>query len=145
MEGDAAGSSCIPASTYFNPLPPHGGRHRHIRNADTVHIISIHSLRMEGDNAAAHGFCKGCISIHSLRMEGDTRLSIICKAASSISIHSLRMEGDGSGSGLGQGSHNISIHSLRMEGDPRHSSGAAGQMNFNPLPPHGGRPFLVCR
>ena len=103
-------------------------------------IISIHSLRMEGDRSRANFFSWSVtISIHSLRMEGDT-----CKYTNSsdkitISIHSLRMEGDY----LNQ--HNcaeyrqfqstpsawretpefllrsispiISIHSLRMEGD----------------------------
>ena len=34
-----------------------------------------------------------CISIHSLRMEGDNRISIIPPSVD-ISIHSLRMEGD---------------------------------------------------
>ena len=55
--------------------------------------ISIHSLRMEGDNVCDCPVCIHYISIHSLRMEGDIRicdtLQILC-----ISIHSLRMEGD---------------------------------------------------
>ena len=39
--------------------------------ATTEHIISIHSLRMEGDtNALLLGMVMN-ISIHSLRMEGD--------------------------------------------------------------------------
>ena len=36
----------------------------------------------------------------------------------------------------------ISIHSLRMEGDSFNTSCAARCSNFNPLPPHGGRPSL---
>ena len=36
----------------------------------------------------------------------------------------------------------ISIHSLRMEGDPGCSPERAGKSNFNPLPPHGGRPVM---
>ena len=55
---------------YFNPLPPHGGRlrDRPIRQTD---VISIHSLRMEGDQNVQKRFVVLHISIHSLRMEGD--------------------------------------------------------------------------
>ena len=79
-------------------------------------IISIHSLRMEGDNCICkwysnyiyfnplppHGgrlVCRyhliyiRCISIHSLRMEGDHLYGMFCSYLC-ISIHSLRMEGD---------------------------------------------------
>ena len=35
--------------THFNPLPPHGGRHSFIDSANSRIVISIHSLRMEGD------------------------------------------------------------------------------------------------
>ena len=34
----------------FNPLPPHGGRHCQATNGLLPKIISIHSLRMEGDS-----------------------------------------------------------------------------------------------
>ena len=55
------------------------------------------------------------ISIHSLRMEGDRRYFIFC-SDSAISIHSLRMEGDGAE--MPRDDYDgISIHSLRMEGD----------------------------
>ena len=35
--------------SHFNPLPPHGGRRSHDVNAICIWSISIHSLRMEGD------------------------------------------------------------------------------------------------
>ncbi len=57
---------------HFNPLPPHGGRPRPCSWSPSYMLISIHSLRMEGD--AALPFCSlrnSIISIHSLRMEGD--------------------------------------------------------------------------
>ena len=58
-------------------------------------FISIHSLRMEGDDSAfADNRYIYIISIHSLRMEGDVA-ELVKKADFSISIHSLRMEGDG--------------------------------------------------
>ena len=162
MEGDPFFHLYPPSSQeYFNPLPPHGGRPV-VSSPNTPYIfsfqstpsawretwnffylihnivISIHSLRMEGD-FMRRSFEKGYdISIHSLRMEGDK--SANCSLPRSpISIHSLRMEGDV----LGMGGHCIhwtfqstpsawretcfprsfrcriwiSIHSLRMEGD----------------------------
>ena len=61
-----------------------------------------------------------------------------------ISIHSLRMEGDpvSSGKTIRQ---SISIHSLRMEGDNYVFRFENGKINFNPLPPHGGRPYFRKR
>ena len=57
-------------------------------------IISIHSLRMEGDfNESVRGVKVPDISIHSLRMEGDIR-RVHKNKENYISIHSLRMEGD---------------------------------------------------
>ena len=38
------------AIRHFNPLPPHGGRLDHIRKRKKLELISIHSLRMEGDS-----------------------------------------------------------------------------------------------
>ena len=34
----------------FNPLPPHGGRQHNCGNTSRGYFISIHSLRMEGDD-----------------------------------------------------------------------------------------------
>ena len=34
----------------FNPLPPHGGRRNFLRRPGNGQVISIHSLRMEGDD-----------------------------------------------------------------------------------------------
>ena len=57
--------------------------------------ISIHSLRMEGDdNVLRQLHPVRHISIHSLRMEGDPGLCERLPRHPSISIHSLRMEGD---------------------------------------------------
>ena len=57
--------------------------------------ISIHSLRMEGDDITFLHFDVQSISIHSLRMEGDNRIKHKPHLGIIISIHSLRMEGDG--------------------------------------------------
>ena len=89
--------TCIPylQDFHFNPLPPHGGRQ--IRNGIWCGfiVISIHSLRMEGDpDLPCHRSLHPTqISIHSLRMEGDGRLIAVI-VDMLISIHSLRMEGD---------------------------------------------------
>ena len=56
-------------------------------------IISIHSLRMEGDGYIKALIRKDIISIHSLRMEGDSGV-VVAVVGFGISIHSLRMEGD---------------------------------------------------
>ena len=78
--------------------------------------ISIHSLRMEGDdNVLRQLHPVRHISIHSLRMEGDTK-PYISRWTDAISIHSLRMEGD-IVLLIPARTDTISIHSLRMEGD----------------------------
>ena len=103
--------------------------------------ISIHSLRMEGDDPETFTtFPIMGISIHSLRMEGDGRSHPAnweptsfqstpsawretcgeageCVDLVKISIHSLRMEGDPLSLILLIVQLVISIHSLRMEGD----------------------------
>ena len=80
--------------TYFNPLPPHGGRlEQKFHIAEPQHI-SIHSLRMEGDGLLLNRLqFPAYISIHSLRMEGDEP-TFFHGQSQKISIHSLRMEGD---------------------------------------------------
>ncbi len=100
----------------FNPLPPHGGRR-------IFHDVIFNDK---------------IISIHSLRMEGDAYCGAIRRTRKRISIHSLRMEGDND-FGYNLISDNISIHSLRMEGDDTHSGKNRQKTYFNPLPPHGGR------
>ena len=101
---------------YFNPLPPHGGRLGHTAHQASCPVISIHSLRMEGDLVLPPGH----------------------KQRELISIHSLRMEGDLYPYGYSDAS-DISIHSLRMEGDTAYPDQTNQGYNFNPLPPHGGR------
>ena len=102
-------------SLHFNPLPPHGGR-RIFRLADlNVEIISIHSLRMEGDMVG----------------RGDV-------AGNGISIHSLRMEGDPSLGRKGQAAENFNPlppHGGRLLA----AVPCVLRYYFNPLPPHGGR------
>ena len=103
--------------------------------------ISIHTLRVEGDQAKrrrASGKSsfqstpsawrvtrhrgrrkrRRCISIHTLRVEGDSGNLRRQNCFNAISIHTLRVEGH-----VGEGScrkiDGISIHTLRGEGDLR--------------------------
>ena len=51
------------------------------------------------------------------------------------------MEGDRGADIFGNKKQTISIHSLRMEGDCLVEQRLLDSLDFNPLPPHGGRPF----
>ena len=101
---------------YFNPLPPHGGRHAVLFAMPPQIFISIHSLRMEGD----------------IRSNVEYQYQHVFQSTPSAwreTLHAVSLIY----------AHVISIHSLRMEGDPIVSLVKRFSMNFNPLPPHGGR------
>ena len=118
-------------------------------------IISIHSLRVEGDGLHIladtrvkhfnplpprggrlpyERFCGTyiMISIHSLRVEGDFNRIAACEIVV-ISIHSLRVEGD-----IKRLDHSerqrISIHSLRVEGDPGNMCYNINKIRFQSTP-----------
>ena len=125
-------------------------------------VISIHSLRVEGDFPPCMTIsvvtdfnplppCGGrlcpCnkilflhpISIHSLRVEGDNHGNFI-RCCIKISIHSLRVEGDAAAVKMRE-------RILRFQSTPSvwretisHSVSFSISPNFNPLPPCGGRP-----
>ncbi len=132
-------------------------------------FISIHSLRVEGDLNIA------TITRPSERFQStpsawrETRGAVYPASSNAISIHSLRVEGDAfrefarhrrnkfqstpsawretSATSLITSPYFISIHSLRVEGDEPCSQSAAHFIDFNPLPPRGGRPMtraLIC-
>ena len=124
-------------SQNFNPLPPCGGRRTLSGFKFPFAIISIHSLRVEGDLGKCRVTEMLSISIHSLRVEGDLMQSKTT-AILKISIHSLRVEGDAARLDV-PGRQSISIHSLRVEGDTHWLNVRDGKTDFNPLPPCGGR------
>ena len=133
--------SCMPDLLHFNPLPPHGGRRSMILQRRKQHDISIHSLHTEGDLLCSwHCIDRTNISIHSLHTEGDVSgYSLAVVAYSFQSTPSTRRETND----LAESEHDneISIHSLHTEGDAELTAMAAeASQNFNPLPPHGGRP-----
>ena len=100
--------------------------------------ISIHSLRVEGDSVSTMPIFCSIISIHSLRVEGDDFFLTDNRGGRCISIHSLRVEGDPFDT-FSNMCYNISIHSLRVEGDVLVYGLPASMLDFNPLPPCGGR------
>ena len=104
-------------------------------------LISIHTLRTEGDNALVdvglgvlqflstpsvrrvtfqlyHFGDHRPISIHTLRTEGDASPASSATAFA-ISIHTLRTEGDREQIANTDGIKPISIHTLRTEGDAK--------------------------
>ena len=83
--------------------------------------------------------CGGTIiSIHSLRMEGDGLFTVSCPLFCVISIHSLRMEGDSVNACYLQ---RVSYFNPLPPhgGRPPTATTPATRRHFNPLPPHGGR------
>ena len=131
--------SIFPFSKHFNPLPPHGGRLDVRIIGGIVFCISIHSLRMEGDDReisfemtlkvfqSTPSAWRETTLLYQLSFTQctfqstpsawrETRFTISDFSTSLISIHSLRMEGDACN--MRRHLHcGISIHSLRMEGD----------------------------
>ena len=93
VEGDLGGRSELGGCKYFNPLPPCGGRPGLIQQVDVSKLFqSTPSVwRETGIYNFDNVFC--VISIHSLRVEGDI-VTFNTLGAKKISIHSLRVEGD---------------------------------------------------
>ena len=77
--------------------------------------ISIHSLRVEGDEGKYDDKPEGGISIHSLRVEGDAAIDALKKDQAFQSTPSVWRETDNINSFCYR--RLISIHSLRVEGD----------------------------
>ena len=103
----------------FNPLPSHEGRQRHSINFGRCSKISIHSPHTRGD-------------FHRL----------VVAAIERISIHSPHTRGDATRKG-GNFYVKISIHSPHTRGDAGAQLFFAPLTDFNPLPSHEGRPWMV--
>ena len=146
------GSRPLEPTSYFNPRPPHGGRPSWM----PVMVISTRAPRTEGDTEARDGRRDTLlISTRAPRTEGDeVRLNWWGSAhVADISTRAPRTEGDRRGLGPPPGTMNISTRAPRTEGDVRigpESNPAEGDSfrryhNFNPRPPHGGRPDFALR
>ena len=101
---------------YFNPLPPHGGRLEHLLRRNRQSLISIHSLRMEGDPLVSAEFTRmqnfNPLPPHGGRLSLRTRLYKL-PYFNPLPPHGGRLK---------------AIPQIILE-----------LWNFNPLPPHGGR------
>ena len=109
----------VTLTSYFNPLPPHGGRPHCCCRRNRLDTISIHSLRMEGDDTAfLVAFSVSLFqSTPSAWRETTTTGAQCCPLRIFQSTPSAWRET------LMQLHHiwnnHISIHSLRMEGDSK--------------------------
>ena len=122
----------------FNPLSPHGERLQMIKCA--AHDLPFQStLPAWGETGPwAAGVNAHRISIHSPRMGRDDDLQCLIGAAA-ISIHSPRMGRDGDQKTIEFRTWDFNPLSPHGERPwPLRSSGAA--RHFNPLSPHGERP-----
>ena len=91
--GRLSTSTPIWRSLYFYPRPPGGGRLAGGEFPNLPAGISIHALRVEGDEFIEYNVINVTISIHALRVEGDTPPPLHLEGGA-ISIHALRVEGD---------------------------------------------------
>ena len=121
MEGDIPECGCVGCQRHFNPLPPYGGRPSCRLLDNPQDIISIHSLRMEGDALLLGGFLENFTFQSTPSVWRETLSGFHSFQCFTISIHSLRMEGDNC-------SHRVTLQNV----------------HFNPLPPYGGRPERRC-
>ena len=110
----------------------------HINQCDSL-VISIHSLRMEGDIVAVNDdFSAQLISIHSLRMEGDQV---------TVCVHNRRTQFQSTPSAWREtfsGKHSPISDSFQSTPSAWRETQIFQHKNcnthhFNPLPPHGGR------
>ena len=126
-------------STYFYPRPPGGGRPASLLSKICPELISIHALRVEGDQFPEYEDLALLISIHALRVEGDRSCVRI-----SDRLRNFYPRPPGGGRltelfgpcGIGW----ISIHALRVEGDRNKYVTCTTEEYFYPRPPGGGRP-----
>ena len=95
---------------------------------------------MEGDPVSSGKTIRQSISIHSLRMEGD-EMSTVSEYVGEVFQSTPSAWRETIMYFVSKMEKLISIHSLRMEGDHIFESVLCEISNFNPLPPHGGRPY----
>ena len=143
MEGDRTVSGVTPSASIFQSTPSAWRETVLIAGQTYVLHISIHSLRMEGDDDLRHSaVCVDCISIHSLRMEGDVKC-IQCN------LHANGFQSTPSAWRETRNSPYCACYAPPFQSTPSawretgfRSNSKKFQEHFNPLPPHGGR--LAC-
>ena len=119
MEGDGLWHKHFGIPEHFNPLPPHGGRRIIDIDSDEEGKISIHSLRMEGD--------KHCTASQIAHKEFQSTPSAWRETFAFFTV-------------TVPSSFQSTPSAWRETAAEYHLNDA--QRDFNPLPPHGGRPVL---
>ena len=143
MEGDGWDEPLPSTDYHFYPRPPGGGRLFLDTYERPAYPISIHALRVEGDQSDNKDLIRAkLISIHALRVEGDSIMPKYNMLYAQISIHALRVEGDGDFTPDSMLELAISIHALRVEGDRSACFGKLLSEYFYPRPPGGGRHLI---
>ena len=117
MEGDDLQSALILSQRYFNPLPPHGGRHKSGQLSISHTLFQSTPSAWRETHYAALVLVSADISIHSLRMEGD--LPVFVDADFFVKFQSTPSA---------------------WRETPQIGMRRSYLSHFNPLPPHGGRP-----
>ena len=122
----------------FYPRPPGGGRRVFSRFTGVFRQVSIHALRVEGDQQRSLHLTLRRVSIHALRVEGDCRTEAEWWRRSCFYP---RPPGGGRQLWvIKAGAVNlISIHALRVEGDTPDVVQQILSADFYPRPPGGGR------
>ena len=139
MEGDCFLAVQDAFSSYFNPLPPHGGRPDTLPYIIDVKDISIHSLRMEGDTS----ICSRADTMFRFQSTPSAwrETVLIWQRKNNLkTFQSTPSAWRETPCAISSPTFCvISIHSLRMEGDIIFERVRTWERHFNPLPPHGGR------
>ena len=133
MEGDFRQCLSYITGELFQSTPSAWRETDYILKEPLSENISIHSLRMEGDDVETYflRILERFQSTPSAWRETGYQRSF--PDQHQISIHSLRMEGDVR-CFFHDGCHSISIHSLRMEGDYHADNPEKAQYSFQSTP-----------
>ena len=141
MEGDLHTSYLHLHAITFQSTPSAWRETRVMKNWRINRHISIHSLRMEGDLVALVGWNGRSLFQSTPSAWRETLRWRYCTLHSGISIHSLRMEGDRLVDGFRQTVKDF--NPLPPHGGrPLEINHCHFHHHFNPLPPHGGRPNI---
>ena len=133
----------------------------------SIHFISIHAFRVEGDfqlvhtcfdnsyfnprlpcgrrRCKRHALYKPCNFNPRLPCGRRHNAWTECFRLAAISIHAFRVEGDLINENLLNIPTSISIHAFRVEGDERRILRTNRPQNFNPRLPCGRRPSVVAK
>ena len=166
MEGDISFAIIVSTVKPFQSTPSAWRETAFHKGSGCIRAISIHSLRMEGDNGIRRNIRRIChfnpLPPHGGRLVASVALATVLLLfqstpsawrETSMFFHPFLKNDIFQSTPSAwretpdyqriQTLQRISIHSLRMEGDSALSFLLLRNSNFNPLPPHGGRPVVA--